>query len=618
MAGRSAEEIKEDVRSASDIVQIIGERVPLRRAGRTWKGLCPFHAEKTPSFTVNPERQIWHCFGCNKGGDVFSFLMERDKLTFPEALTMLAERAGIDAAPAERKPVDARRERLYQATSLARDFFRAALASEAGAAARSYLSGRGFDPAILERFQVGWAPDGWDSLATALAKLLPGNVLEEAGLTARRGDGTYYDRFRNRVIFPIEVGPGRVAGFGARVLRDEDTPKYLNSPETPVYRKGSVLFGLPAARAAIRERRKVLLAEGYLDVMRLHAAGFANAVSTSGTALTPEQARALARFEVEVVLVYDGDDAGVRAADRALDPLLEAGLSVKVVILPGGEDPDSYLRKEGVQAFTRLLEGASDPAAFLAGAELTGVGGANPTSEARVRRYVDLLGRVEDPIRRRMLIRRGSIVFGLEEEVLLEALKRRKGGPRAVRPPRPEAASPAGNAEAAKAAQAAAPVQAQVAEPAPDAPAEPLDPVEQELAARCLTEEGAVLEVASSGGISCFGSRRLQALLQDWITMGRAPLPEESRALIEMDPLARAILADHPVEDGRTDQMARRGARELLQRIQDRRLRASIQELDRAIRQAERARDAGSMDRLVAERRDLASKLHTRTTPAAP
>jgi len=616
MAGRSAEEIKEEVRSASDIVQIIGERVPLRRAGRTWKGLCPFHAEKTPSFTVNSERQIWHCFGCNKGGDVFSFLMEQDKVTFPEALTILAERAGIDAAPADRKPLDARRERLYQATALARDFFRAALASDAGSTARSYLAGRGFEPAMLERFQVGWAPEGWDSLATALGKLLPGSVLEEAGLTARRGDGTYYDRFRNRVIFPIEVGPGRVAGFGARALRDEDTPKYLNSPETPIYRKGSVLFGLPAARAAIRERRKVLLAEGYLDVTRLHAAGFANAVSTSGTALTPEQARALARFEADVVLVYDGDDAGVRAADRALDPLLEAGLSVKVLILPGGEDPDSFLRKEGTQAFTRLLEAASDPPAFLAGAELTSAGGANPTSEARVRRYVDLLGRVEDPIRRRMLIRRGSIVFGLEEEVLLEALKRRRGGSRPPRPreaaTRPGATGASGGSEPAKAV-----TQAPAGEPAQDGPAEPLDPVEQELAARCLTEEGAVLEVASSGGASCFRSRRLQALLQNWITMGRAPLPEESRALVEMDPLARAILADHPVEEGRTDEMARRGARELLQRLQDRRLRASIQELDRAIRQAERARD-GSMDRLVAERRDLASKLHTRTTPAAP
>jgi len=311
----------------------------------------------------------------------------------------------------------------------------------------------------------------------------------------------------------------------------------------------------------------------------------------------------------------------VRAADRALDALLTAGILVKVLILPGGEDPDSFLRKEGVPAFTGLLEAAADPAAFLAGAELTGPGGANPTSEARVRRYVDLLGRVEDPIRRRLLIRRGSIVFGLEEEVLLEALKRRRGGSRPIRPrgadPVPGSAgtpAPPGTASGGS----SDPTQAQAAdESAPD-PAEPLDPVEQELAARCLTEEGAVQEVVSNGGVSCFKNKRLQALLQDWITMGRAPLPEESRALVEMDALARAILAEHPVEDGRTDEMARRGARELIRRLQDRRLRASIQELDRAIRQAERARDAGSMDRLVAERRDLASKLHTRTIPATP
>ena len=626
MAGRSPDEIKEEVRSASDIVQIIGEKVPLRRAGRTWKGLCPFHAEKTPSFTVNPERQIWHCFGCNRGGDVFSFLMERDKMTFPEALSLLAERAGVETVAWDRKPDDARRERLYQATALARDFFRASFGSAAGSAARAYLAGRRFDSATLDRFQVGWAPEGWDALATALAKLLPESVLEEAGLTARRGDGTHYDRFRNRIIFPIEVAAGRVAGFGARALESDQTPKYLNSPETAIYRKGGVLFGFPLARPAIRERRSVLVAEGYLDVMRLHVAGFPHAVSTCGTALTPEQARALARFDAEVVLVYDGDDAGVRAADRALDPLLEAGVSVKVLVLPDGEDPDSFLVKEGGPAFARLLEHAGDPAAFLAGAKLAGDGGANPTAEARVRRFVDLLRRVGDPIRRRMMIRRGSIVFGLEEEVLLEALKGRQRGAseRSRRAPAVTTGAPLGASGATipgggQPAGASGPTGA-LDGPLSDADEQPgpLDPIEQELAARCLTEEGAVQEVASSGGASCFRNRKLQALLRDWIIMARAPLPEEARALVAIDPLARAILADHPVEEGRTDEMSRRGARDLLNRLQERRLKASIHELDQAIRQAERSQDSGSVDRLVAERRDLASKLHTRTTPAAP
>jgi len=623
MTARSAEEAKEEVRTASDIVQIVGERVPLRRMGRAWKGLCPFHAEKTPSFTVNAERQMWHCFGCNRGGDVFSFLMEIDKVTFPEAIAVLAERAGIELPASGRGAGDGKRDRLYQANALANDFFRASLRSPAGAKARSYLAGRGFDEALLDRFQVGWAPEGWDGLSTALGKLLPPTVLEEAGLVLRRGDGTHYDRFRGRITFPIEAAAGRVAGFGARSIAPEESPKYINSPETPVYRKGGLLFGLPLARAEIRDRKRIVVAEGYLDVMRLRAAGYANAVSTCGTAMTTEQARALSRFEAEVLLVYDGDDAGVRAADRALEPLLQAGLVVRVLILPDGEDPDSYIAKHGAAAFEDLAKAAGDVAAFLAGAALAG-DGANPSPEARVKRYVELLGKVEDPIRRRLMLRRGSIAFGLEEEVLLEALskwrgpRRFSGGGRGSDPVGP-GASPA---RPTAAVRGAAPLPgatgagvpgSQIAVPEPP---EVIDPIERELAARCLTEEGAVAEVVASGGARCFHSRTLQALLQSWLQMARAPLPDEIRALTEMEPLVRALLAEHGVEEGRTDEMSRRGAQELLQRLGERRLRASIQELDRAIRQAERAQDSGSLDRLVAERRDLASKLHGSSHPA--
>jgi DNA primase len=606
---RTPQEAKEEVRNAIDIAQVVGERVTLRRAGRTWKGLCPFHAEKTPSFTVNPERQIWHCFGCNRGGDVFSFLMEMDKVTFPEALQSLAERAGIDLPRAESTAADKKRDRLYQATALASDFFQASFASEAGAHARAYLAGRGFDRPALERFHIGWAPAGWDGLLTALGKLLPVEVLEEAGLVVRRGDGGHYDRFRNRITFPIEIGTGRLAGFSARAVEPEDTPKYLNSPESPIYRKGSLLFGLPLARSAIREKRQVLVCEGNLDVVRLHASGFPNSVCTSGTALTIDQARALARFEAEAVLVYDGDDAGIRAADRALEPMLVAGLPVRVLLLPEGEDPDSFLLRNGAKAFAGLLEGAMDVAAFLATARLSSPG-ANPTPEARVKRYVELLGRVEDPVRRRMMVRRGAVAFGVEEDVLLEALGRRRGAGRRTTPARgsgqsvgagPAAGGPepgGGSASDARAVPGGLPE-----------PTEIIDPIERELASRCLTEDGAVVEVARSGGVSCFKSKSLRALLGDWLTMGRAPLPEELRALESMDGLARSLLADHPVEEGNTDETARKVARELLHRIEERRLKASLQELDRAIRLSERSRD-GALDRLVAERRDLASKLH--------
>jgi DNA primase len=606
---RTPQEAKEEVRNAIDIAQVVGERVTLRRAGRTWKGLCPFHAEKTPSFTVNPERQIWHCFGCNRGGDVFSFLMEMDKVTFPEALQSLAERAGIDLPRSESTAADKRRDRLYQATALASDFFQASFSSEAGAHARAYLAGRGFDRPALERFHIGWAPAGWDGLLTALGKLLPAEVLEEAGLVVRRGDGGHYDRFRNRITFPIEIGTGRLAGFGARAVDPEDTPKYLNSPESPIYRKGGLLFGLPLARSAIREKRQVLVCEGNLDVVRLHASGFANSVCTSGTALTIDQARALARFEAEAILVYDGDDAGIRAADRALEPMLAAGLPVRVLLLPEGEDPDSFLLRNGAKAFSGLLEGAMDVAAFLATASLSSPG-ANPTPEARVKRYVELLGRVEDPVRRRMMVRRGAVAFGVEEDVLLEALGRRRGAGRRTTPARgPGQSTGAGPTPRGPEVGGGSASDSPGAPGGPPEPAEIIDPIERELASRCLTEDGAVVEVARSGGVSCFRSKNLRALLADWLTMGRAPLPEELRALESMDGLARSLLADHPVEEGSTDETARKIARELLHRIEERRLKASLQELDRAIRLSERSRD-GALDRLVAERRDLASKLH--------
>ena len=619
MAGRTAEEAKEEVRNATDIVAVVGERVPLRRMGRAWKGLCPFHAEKTPSFTVNPERQIWHCFGCNRGGDVFSFLMEIDKVTFPEALTQLAERSGVELPRSGSGAGDAKRDRLYQANALANDFFKANLRAPAGARARAYLAGRGFDEAILDRFGVGWAPEGWETLATTLGKLLPGSVLEEAGLVARRGDGTHYDRFRDRITFPIEVAAGRVAGFGARTLDPDQTPKYINSPETAVYRKGGLLFGLPLARTGIRQAKRVIVAEGYLDTMRLHAAGFPHAVSTCGTALTPEQARAVARFDVEVLLVYDGDDAGVRAADRALEPLLAAGTAVRVLILPDGEDPDSFIARHGAASFQALADGAGDAAAFLASANLA-AGNSNPSQESRVRRYVELLSRVDDPIRRRMMIRRGAVTFGLEEDVFVEALSKRKGRKSAR-----ATGADTGSSRSAPSATGRGPAgrdggrmgAAQAPARLDEDPAA-IDPVERELAARCLTEEGAVQEVASRGGVNCFRNKSLQGLLQPWIEMGRAPLPDEVRALTDLEPLARALLAEQVVEDGRTDEMSRRGARELVERLEGRRLKASIQELDRAIRQAEGTHDAGSLDRLVAERRDLASKLHSRNHPAGP
>jgi DNA primase len=614
MTGRYATEVREQIRAATDIVQLVGERVALRRAGRAFKGLCPFHAEKTPSFTVNPEREMWHCFGCNRGGDAFAFVMEMDRLTFPEALEALADRAGIELPTPERSERDDALDRIYQANGLAAEYFQASLKTPAGEGARAYLEGRGFAGEVLDRYQVGWAPEGWEGLTSSLSKLLPVRVLEDAGLSMRRGDGSgHYDRFRNRIMFPVWAGPGRIAGFGARALREEDSPKYINSPETPAFRKGSLLFGLTQARRAIRERRQALVVEGYLDAMRLAASGMEHVVSTCGTALTAEQARMLARLDAEAVLVYDGDDAGIRAADRALEPLLEAGLSVRVLVLPAGEDPDSFVRKEGADALRQRLESAGDVPAFLAESRLRQSDAANPPAEARARRLVELLARVGDPIRRRLLLRRGAEAFGIEETVLLEALERRKT------PGRARAGRAAAEARGAGAApQGGAGVGAlQAGSGISEASTlEPLDPIDREIAGRALTEEGALAALVERGGERCVRGEALRALLRPWLELGRPPLPDELSGLTSESALARAVLAELPTEDGRTLELSRRAEHELIDRAEERRLRASIHVLDQAIRDAEKSRDEGSLGRLVAERRDLATKLHARSHSA--
>ena len=638
---RMGEEARERVRDATDIVQLIGERVALRRAGRSYKGLCPFHTEKTPSFTVTPDRQIWHCFGCSKGGDVFAFVMELDKLTFPEALRALADRAGIDLPKQERGPGDEVFDKLYQANALARDFFRANLAMTAAGAgaggsggggtahagagkARAYLAARGFEEPWISRFEVGWAPEGWDGLLHALNKLLPAQVLEQAGLIVRRGDGTgHYDRFRNRVLFPVGAASGKIAGFGARAIVAEDEPKYLNSPETPIFRKGRLLYGLPVARPGMRESGEAIVAEGYLDVMRLHACGFTNAVSTCGTALTVDQAKLLARLQVKVVLLYDGDDAGVRAADRALDSLLEAGLEVRLLLLPGGEDPDSFLRAAGAGALRERMETALDVPAFLAGASTPGK--ADPGVEARVRRLVGLLGRVEDPIRRRLLLRRGADVFGLEETVLLEAVQGRGKGKRSARArasaaPAPSAGkeSPAAGEKSVEGGEAAAAPGASEALPVPS------DPIERELAGRALTEEGAFQEVITQGGATCFRSAALQELLRPWFEEGRGPRDEELRELMTQSSLTRGLIAELFPDPEKAVDTSRREARELVYRIQERRLRQRKREVHEELILAQRSGDDPTLARLSAEwddvnakLNDLASKLEMRRSQAA-
>ena len=350
-----ADEIVAKIKDAVDIVELIGDFVRLERKGRNYSGLCPFHDEKTPSFMVSPERGTWHCFGCGKGGDVFSFVMEKEGLSFPEALEYLARRAGIDL-PRRRgrsQSVD-----LYSVMEQAAGFFRAELKSAAGAVGKGYLARRNLTMADADRFELGWAPASWRSLNDALRRQgVTQDQLLKCGLVIQ-GEKGCYDRFRGRVIFPIRNVSGRPVAFGGRIV-DGEGAKYLNSPEGPLYNKKDNLYLLDRAKNAIREKGRSILVEGYMDAVRLHMHGRTETVASLGTALTEEQASLLKRFADKCYICYDADTAGQNATLRGMYVLQRAGLQVYVVRFPGGKDPDEMLQsQDGDAMFDRAVEEA--------------------------------------------------------------------------------------------------------------------------------------------------------------------------------------------------------------------------------------------------------------------
>ena len=355
----------DDLRARAPLVDVIGRHVKLARRGREWLGLCPFHNEKTPSFTVNEEKGFYYCFGCQAHGSVFDFVMRREGLAFPEAVERLAAEAGMEAPKPspEARARDEARTRLLDAMACAAEWFQGRLAADSGRNAREYLKDRGLADGTVEEFRLGYAPPGRATLKEALlARGFAEDRLVGCGLlTAPEDGGETYDRFRDRIVFPIADPRGRVVAFGGRALR-ETGPKYLNSPETPLFRKGRLLYNLARARPAIRDQGSAVVAEGYMDVIALHQAGFANAVAPLGTAVTEDQLGLLWRLAPEPVLCFDGDAAGwnaaARAADRAL-PLLRSGHSLRFALLPAGEDPDSMVASKGADAFRRLLSDAT-------------------------------------------------------------------------------------------------------------------------------------------------------------------------------------------------------------------------------------------------------------------
>lgn len=361
---RYEERIIDEVQSLNDIVEVVSGFLPLKRSGRTFKALCPFHPEKTPSFTVHPEKQIFHCFGCGVGGNVFSFLMKYESLTFPEALRNLAERVHF-ALPEPTRAAAAQvsdSEALYEVYRLAGEYYSANLKDpEKGAVGRKYLAERGFGPEILKEFPLGWATQEWRGLFDFLGRRGLGNeILYRSGLIQRSREGNPYDLFRSRLLFPIHNLQGKLVAFGGRVLGTE-TPKYLNSSESSIFRKRKELFGLHLAKRHISpDESRLLVVEGYFDFLQVYLGGFQNVVATLGTALTEDHVRILKRFVEEVVVVYDGDRAGEAASLRGIEVFLEGEMNVKVATLPAGKDPDNFIQESGPEGFRKLLLEADD------------------------------------------------------------------------------------------------------------------------------------------------------------------------------------------------------------------------------------------------------------------
>jgi DNA primase len=421
----------EEVRRAADIVRVISEHVALKKMGTSWKGLCPFHQEKTPSFNVRQEPAVFHCFGCGEGGDVFKFLMLHERVSFPEAAEMLARRFGVPVPEGRAEPGPDRKEReeMLALMEAAAQHFTRTLWTAPGTLAREYLQGRGFRNETLERIRAGAARDSWDDLLGALRGRFPPAALLKAGLVLeRQGKDGHYDRFRNRAVFPILNESGRVVAFGARSLDGSD-PKYLNSPETPVYSKSRVLYGMSWAREAISREKRVVLMEGYLDVARAIEAGVLEAVATCGTALTGSHARLLGRFARTVVLNFDQDEAGQKAARKSLEILLEEGLRVRLVELPEGHDPDSFLKAEGSEAYRRRLDEAPEAVEWLMRRAERENDMASPSGKAAFfAALVPALVRIDNAVERAAWLERAVGRGGLDEAAAREELRRALAG----------------------------------------------------------------------------------------------------------------------------------------------------------------------------------------------
>jgi len=421
-----------EIKNAADIVEVVSESVLLKKTGKNYVGLCPFHSEKTPSFTVSPQKQIFYCFGCAAGGNVFSFIMKRDGISFPEAARILSRQYGINipvqTMSKEQKRLRSERENLLTVNRQAMEFFQSNLFNaSSGKQALIYLKKRGISQETMEIFKLGYAPTGWNNINNFFQKKkYPLDIVKKAGLIVKREkkDG-FYDRFRNRIIFPIFNVNMHVIGFGGRVLTD-DLPKYLNSPETPIYNKSSSLYGLHRARQKCRETETVYIVEGYFDLLALHQNGIQNSVATLGTSITVDHVHILRNVigkDGHVVLVFDSDDAGMKAALRSLGIFMNAEVDTNIMLLPPGHDPDSYLFEFGYESFFDIAKSAKSLISFLIDALIEKYG---LTVEGKIRVISEMretLASIDDSVARSLYVKELAERVGIDETAVLEKVR---------------------------------------------------------------------------------------------------------------------------------------------------------------------------------------------------
>lgn len=426
-------EVIEKVIDTARVEEVVGDFVDLKKRGTSLIGNCPFHNEKTPSFHVSVSKGIYKCFGCGAGGDALKFVMEIEKYSYPEAIRYLANKYNIEVEEVERTPeqmaMQDKRESLYIVSKWANSFFAQQLweTEEGRSIGLSYFRERGYRDDIIKKFELGYSPDSWDALVRAAQEAgFAKEYLRDIGLTVEREDGSQYDRFRGRVIFPIFNLTGRPIGFGGRTLKSDKTvPKYVNSPESDIYHKSDVLYGLNFAKKAISDHDVCYLVEGYADVLSMHQAGVENVVSSSGTSLTIGQIKLISRYTKNVVILYDGDAAGIKASLRGTDMLLEEGLNVKVLLFPDGHDPDSYVQKHGSTAFKGYIDQHPEDFVFFKTNILLKDSGDDPMKRAEViRDVVESIALIPDEIKVSLYIRRCSTLLDIEERALLTELNK--------------------------------------------------------------------------------------------------------------------------------------------------------------------------------------------------